>query len=85
MAAKAGDNNNGSRKWKPCARKRGESGGESTLGLEHRRNQVFDAAHMDPMAYGKVNLLSFRMASTSCGNIKTYTVFKHPTVGCSMM
>ena len=46
MAAKAGDNNNGSRKWKPCARKRGESGGESTLGLEHRRNQVFDAAQV---------------------------------------
>ena len=34
MAAKAGDNNNGSRKWKPYARKRGESGGESTLGLQ---------------------------------------------------
>ena len=46
MAAKAGDDNNGSRKWKPCARKRGESGGESTLGLEHRRNQVFDAAQL---------------------------------------
>ena len=45
MAAKAGDNNNGSRKWKPCTRKRGESGGENTLGLEYRRNQVFDAAH----------------------------------------
>ena len=47
VAAKAGDDNNGSRKWKPCARKRGESGGESTLGLEHRRNQVFDAAQLD--------------------------------------
>ena len=46
MAAKAGDDNTGSRKWKPCARKRGESGGESTLGLEHRRNQVFDAAQL---------------------------------------
>ena len=46
MAAKAGDNNDGARKWKPCARKWGESDGESTLGLEHHRNLVFDAAHL---------------------------------------
>ena len=46
MAAKASDQNDGARKWKPCVRKCGESDGESTLGLEHRRNPVFDAAHL---------------------------------------
>ena len=32
------------RKWNPRARKPGDSDWESTLGLEHGRNPVFDAA-----------------------------------------
>ena len=48
MGAKAGDNNNGLRKWKFYAWKWGESGNESILGLEYRRNQIFDVAYFWP-------------------------------------
>ncbi len=58
VAAKAGANNASARKWKPCARKRGESDCESTLGLERPQPCFWRRSLTNPLHSHQKDLVS---------------------------